>query len=464
MHTIPSRHQSGERIGEHMYYRKSFRTESGIEMRRISWREFYMILQTLTEHDLERAASMGLYVDGQWASISDEPAKEDGPTAETLYWLDGELRCRFSTRYTAARPWLGVPLRFPAHRPLLTACNDNTRPAWKPESYPVRAEDFPSAAHRQQWLDSLPNWEKPDLAGTRIARLLKESAPNAYRQLMLVSALLEPLNLVATNDNNAPGSDAELVDGFGHERVQTMASIKPSIPAMLAAYADAFRPRIVVGKNGTVERFAGTGPTWGNGIVQFGGLRFYKGQLHQIYLNGKWRKPWVDTKKAATDKPIKGSVTEAHHQDLPNVPHRYLQRIGATDWAGEGPMPKQVYGPRGIALVADPLAKADLREWLNQQCKGHAVKKCEPGVAWKYGLVSAMSHVKGTQDGITTKPAVEALAEMDRDALRQDVVRQVGPEVIETVEDALSDESFTYIGKRKGYEESSAHHAGGAQS
>jgi hypothetical protein len=373
---------------------------------------------------------------------------------EEFFWLG--RKCRFATRYTASLPWLGVPLR----RPLLTASNDNHQPAWKPESYPVKIADIPSPDARRTWLDSLPPWKESDLAGTRIARALKKDAPNAFRQLMLVAALLEPLNLVAANDNNAPEADAELADGFGHERVQTMSSIRPSIPSMLRAYADAFRPRVIIRKDGKVERFGGNGPVCDNGVIQIGGLRFYKGQLHQIHENGKWRKPWVDVTRPATDKPIKGSATEAHKMDWPNVPHRYLGRIGATDWAGDGPIPSQVCAPRGVSVTPISAAKAELRQWLDQQCKGHTVTKCELGVARQYGLLSAVSHLKGTQDGVTTKPAVQALTEIDRDSLRQEVIQKVDPEVVETIEDALADESFTHIGKCKGYEDSSAHHAG----
>jgi hypothetical protein len=409
----------------------------------------------------------------------DLPIAGNEPEPEEFYWLGG--KCEFAARYTDSLPWMGVPLHRPARRPLLAASNDNTPPAWKPESYPVKIADIPSPSARRAWLDSLPPWKESDLAGTRIARMLKQDAPNAFRHLMLVSALLEPLNLVAANDNNAPETDAELADGFGHERVQTMSSIRPSIPSMLRAYADAFRPRVAIRKDGKVERYGGDGPVCDNGIIQIGGLRFYKGQLHQILEKGKWRKPWVDVTRPATDKPIKGSATERHVADLPMIPVRHLSLRGTCDW-GYAPQATS-YSTSGVAVTAIPPAKAELRRWLEKECEGKPVTKYPSasredlvewlantgekkpahmplGLARSYDTDSFISKVKGTQDGLTTKPAVQVLAEIDRDALRQEVVEKAGPEAVETIEDVLADESFTYIGKRKGYEDSSAHHAG----
>lgn len=383
----------------------------------------------------------------------DTRSEDDELRPAPQYWL-GRKR-RMAKAYTGGQ-WKMPPLR----KPMPTACNDNVAPVWEPGSFPVWVNTIPTQAARRAWLDSLPTWEESGLTGTRIARNLKKTAPNAFRQLMLVSALLEPLHLVAANDNYAVDGDNEIADGFGHERVQSQSSIRPSIPSMLQAFADAYRPRVVVSMRGEIQRFGGDGQTCRRGIVEIGGLRFFEGKLDRVYQNGKWRKPWVDTTRPAVDKPLKGSATEAHMEDRPSVPHRYLDRIGAAEWAGSGPMPQQMCGPRGVALTAIPAVKAEMRRDLAKQCEGFRVTRCPPGTAWHYGLLSGVSYVKGTQDGITTKPAMQALHEISRAPRRQEVEQLAGRAAIETIEGALADESYTSIGRRMGYEDSSAHQSG----
>lgn len=462
------------------------RFDGALRARRISWQEFH----ALTGKPIPSGAIMS----------PKSPRSKSEPRPAPQFWLNGRL-CRFPrSLIDPSRHWRGWPLKR-----ILAASNDNVAASWRPSTFPVYATDIPGTrrfaasdpvaptafyqsivhpgmrfrsraaegaqvveldtdlpvpAARRAWLDSLPTWEESDLAGTRIARALKKSAPNAFRQLMQVSALLEPLSLVAANDNHAPDADSEIADGFGHERVQNQSSIRPSIPSMLRALADGFRPHVVFDKKGRLRRFDGEGPVWCDDVLLLGRLTFSAGRLLTIHENGKWRRPWIDTKEAAQAKPIKGSATEAHMQDEPNVPHRYLSRIGTTEWAGPAPMPEQVYKPSGVAWTSVPAEKAEARRWLAQQCEGFPVTKCEPGTARIYGLLSAVSRVKGTQDGATSKPAMQALRDIERDALREEVVQKVGFGIIETIEDALADESFTAIGLRKGLAPSSAHQGG----
>lgn len=170
----------------------------------------------------------------------------------------------------------------------------NLPPPPKPRA-PVAANDNgPAAAPVVPTTVSTPD---------RIPNALRKSSPALYRTLCRLRELARPaeldqpdLTLASANDNT--GVDVD----YRHD-------IDPgNVEDLLDAYADGMRSRVVVHRNGTVERFEGgvkyTKPYRGNGeIVEIGGrssrgrffgMRFHRGALVAYAKNGKRVTPSYD--------------------------------------------------------------------------------------------------------------------------------------------------------------------------
>ncbi|RWD03775.1 MAG: hypothetical protein EOS58_17090 [Mesorhizobium sp.] len=137
----------------------------------------------------------------------------------------------------------------------------------------------------------------------RVRLNLKKKAPDQYRTLARIEELLRPADLCesdarpsADNDNTGFGMD------FRHEITPSNETFEEDV---LAAYADGMRSRVVVHRNGTVERFDGglkfqCERDGSSEILEVGGrstrgrrfgMRFYRGLLVEYVKNGKRTRP-----------------------------------------------------------------------------------------------------------------------------------------------------------------------------
>ncbi|MER8664396.1 hypothetical protein NKH34_25020 [Mesorhizobium sp. M1148] len=269
------------------------------------------------------------------------------------------------------------------------------------------------------------------LRGTRISRDL--AGTEAGATLDVVSELLRPASLVAANDNFAQNADDETVNGgWGLETKLTASSIRPSIPAFLAAYSDGLRPRVTVKSDGTIVRFAG-GVRYDSrknkrGITvkelieiggrdsagKFRGLQFYEGELIAYGQNGVRKRPWVDATEAS----------QARHSS------------------------------------EDEHEAAQLAEEQSVAAGYLALGKQTAAMPYLYGQLAGITEGKGVGVGKTSAPAHMTLSEIDRAIDAADFVARVPDRVMSIVTAANDDETYAKIAIDRGYAKSSASKVG----
>ena len=341
-----------------------------------------------------------------------------------------------------------------------TSANDNT---------PRHADDFGNdLAARRDWLASLPQTKAKPNTGNRIERSLVAEQSPLVTTLRQVREIMRPADLATTIDMEGDSEEGgETNTGFGAEMKHNQGSFLPSIPALLEAYADGMRTRVVskggkiVGRvctsyyrdrNGESVTIGGKLPS-ANGRMRFHGLRFYCGELVAYGHKGRMCQPkYTGTKVGLAYG--RGSATELHVNQTEASNASYLELAGtsplrgapANDNANRAPAPP--FRTENAAAARMALAGVS-----NDNVP---VTKLSDGIAAGYGRLGGISESAGP--GATTAPRHAALDEMDRAETFASI--NIDHADIDIIEAILANESFRAIGLRLGFAESSAHRTG----
>lgn len=299
--------------------------------------------------------------------------------------------------------------------------NTTKRPAAANDN--VRAITMPNDGPTPEWL------AERNAAGTattyryqtpRIEKaLVKEASPHVIT-LRRIRELMRPAEMAA-NDNALP--DEEEGDqpnpGVDLEVIHNQGSIVPSIPKLLAAYADGMRVRVVSENGKIVGRVCTTYYRDRNGeTVRIGGqikrrlhgLQFQNGELVAYGDKGRRLRPDYFANRTSKETPNPKSLKAQH-----------LQEVTAND--------------NSYANLADG----------KQAAMPHA-----------YGRIAGISEGKGYAG--TTAPRHPVLDEIERaENFASAGIEQAELDVIEAI---LDDESFRTIGLKFGAADSSAHKTG----
>ena len=311
---------------------------------------------------------------------------------------------------------------------LAPAANDNNRVVLRPDDGPVPGRLAEVGAADGQYEDVLP--------GTLITRNL--AGTDAGATLDKLAELLRPADLIADNDNNAEDADDETANGgWGLETKLLSSSVRPSIPALLEAYADGLRPRVTIERNGRVVRFAGGTRFVSRKVTEdekevtvdefieiggrdsagkFHGVQFFRGELIAYGQNGRRRRPWVDATEASRSLPLDMSEEEY-----------------------------------AAALVAEEQSGA----------LGYlAIGRQNAAAPYRYGQLAGISEPIGVGVGKTSAPAHDALSEIDRAIDAADLLSRLNADSLAVASEALDGESFSRIATARGFSESSASKTG----
>ncbi|MFC6486938.1 hypothetical protein [Nitratireductor sp. GCM10026969] len=326
-----------------------------------------------------------------------------------------------------ARPAGAIDRPKPKPRPLRLPANDNRPPRGVPVPLPEHVEQRVTAGGT-----STP---------MRIRANLQRTAPDAFRTLVSLDELLHPPR-VADNDNDASAADDDN-SGVGHERVHNQGCIKPSPDTVLRAYFDGMRPRVVLRRDGTMERFQGgvryeTGDG-GHEFVEIGGyyssgefygLQFYRGELIAYSdANGRKKTPWYDATRAAEASKDKKEKEAERNEELAWI-RFYL-------------------GPIVHGYLADCYRIGKKR-----------LSFFSPGAARDYGRLAGVSEAKGVGECRTSAPAPDALAEIDRAASAEYLISRLDDTDASRIRRIIDADSFSEIALAEGASPSSAHKVG----
>ncbi len=303
---------------------------------------------------------------------------------------------------------------------------------------------FPNDGPSADWLahrNAAGHATRTDRPVTMVEGALVRSKSPLIITLRRVSELMRPITMTAANDNELD-DDEDANPGVGFERKHDQSNMLPSIPEMLAAFADGMRPRVVTDKGGKMKRYPG-GRTFQGGWQLIGttdhgyrlsGLIFINGELIAYGdYNGRRRKP----------KYLDGVVTERKFDDDSVTADHVRRQDGEND----------TY----IRLGSDrqPAANDNAPPMA---IDGVPVRRFPAGIAAGYGRLAGVSEPKGAGKGRTRAPRSEVLNEMERtDRLAEMELDQCDLDIIE---DVLADFSFTRIAQERGYAQSSAHRSG----
>ncbi|MBP2560351.1 hypothetical protein J2857_003120 [Neorhizobium galegae] len=359
-------------------------------------------------------------------------------------------------------------------RPELLPADPNWRDLRPIEPQEDRPADILSRSQKSSWFDTPPGpsvtvrrendgptaeWlAERDAAGiatnhgregNRIERALVEDKSPLAATLRQVAELLRP-PVVAANDNTPPAADAN--PGKEGERVHNQGSILPSVPMLLRAYA----PLIETSQRRQDGGWYIIGTT--DGRRKLTGLIFRDGELIAFGddRGRKCRPDYVaDPLGLVFDK---GSETAKHIERRQEENRAYTRLSGAGLYLSD----QRTDAPRSLA-PPPRTARAVANDNILSKAKANTtvmppVTKLPDGVAREYGRLAGIAEANGTNEGATSAPLHEALAEMERAEKFEAAGFDRGD--MEVVEDILSDASFRTIGLARGYAESSAHRMG----
>ena len=437
-----------------MYYRKSFRTDDGIEMRRITWREFYTILQTLTEHDLERAASMGLFANGRWVSPPEEHA------APIIIKAIREPGIRYAERYTAPGEIWTLPSGFVA------------RPHTEEVTRPV--------GRKPKWPESLLAWPTLErLAYKKDAR--RVDALLFWRDLTRPAAMLSgTIGDSTTNIETADSVEEDDLDG------EAGIEVRPTEPALFKAIGWKVTGKerwyhtgklVRIYEPSTVRPEVTRRPTFGQhpvrGEIHFGDLRF-RGSEMTVWgwtKEGRPLKPVVRPKKhgestVSTDRPMSKIRQYLCLDREPELPRSAIPRPGHV--AGLERIPCSKAGAGAVSVIDKTPASAEaeriLAEAIANTTVMPAVTKCPPyvlpGKQWIGGIHRGRNDAPGAEAG-PWEARSNVVAELARMA-SESKIRAVLGDAANILDDAISSSTAETIASKRGYAPSSAEKYGTA--
>ncbi|MCQ1775346.1 hypothetical protein NOI24_29240 [Neorhizobium galegae] len=353
--------------------------------------------------------------------------------------------------------WRDVRPNEPQKAPARDILRRSTRSPWHDEisgdTVVVRREnDGPSA----EWLaerDVAGREISHGTEGNRIDRALVKDKSPLVATLRQVAELMRP-PIVAANDN-APSEDgAQRNNGKGFERTHNQASILPSVPMLLRAYAAGIQ-------SGVRELCGGwhrIGYTDTTDKKKFIGLTFQDGKLI-AYGDDKGRKRRPDYIADPLGLVFdKDSETAKHVERQPEENGTYIHLSGAGAYVSSqrpdapGSIAPPPRTPRAIAndnTLSAARANTPVIPTIN---------RLPDGVAKDYGRLAGIAEGNGIGEGATSAPMHEALSEIER--TDQFEAAGIGHDDLDLVEAVLSDASFRTIGLSRGYAESSAHRMG----
>jgi hypothetical protein len=439
-----------------MHYRKSFRTECGIEMRRISWWEFYAILRDwLTARDFERAASMGLFVAGQWV----EPSIAPVVVHTSVIGAIRESNIRYAARYTEPSEIWTLPSGFVAQRP---------------------AEEVASPLGRT------PKWPESVLAWPTLERLAYKKDARRVVALLFWRDLTQPAAMLSgtIGDSTTNVETADIAEE-GDLDAEVGIETRPTEPALLKAIGWK-----VTGKErwyhtdklvrtydtGNIRPVVKRHPTFGShpvrGEIHFGDLRFRGNELTVWGWTKAGRplkpveRPKDGKSSASTSRPM-SKIREYLCLDRdPELPRSAVPRPGHS--SGLERIPCSKAGAGAVSVIDKTPASAEAERTLAEAIANTkvmpAVTKCPPyvlpGKQWTGGIHRGRNDAPGAEAG-PWEARSNVVAELARMASESKLRAALG-DVAEILDDAISSSTAKTIAIKRGYAASSAEKYGAA--